>query len=54
MRHSLRRYANLLREAHRSARATPLIYPLAFVLVAAALTPFFLVEPESFDHKDHV
>lgn len=51
---SVRRYVNLLREAHRSARATPIIYPLAFGFVTVILTPFFFVEPESFDHPDHV
>lgn len=51
---SVRRYVNLLREAHRSAKATPLIYPVAFVLVAGVLTPFFWAEPSSFDYPDHV
>lgn len=51
---SVRRYVNLLREAHRSAAATPMIYPVAFVFVAAVLTPFWWVEPSSFDHPDYV
>lgn len=49
-----RRFLNLLREAHRTARATPVLYPAVFCVTTALLLPFFVAEPEVFDHADHV
>lgn len=54
MRRNARRCVNLLREAHRTARVTPLLYPVVFPFVAVVLVPFLLSEPEVFDFADHV
>lgn len=51
---SLRRLNNLRREAHRTARVVPLLYPLVFPWVGSALLVLFMIEPEIFDHSDHV
>lgn len=56
-----RRFRNLLREADRTASAASagaslamLSYPLAYAMTVALLAPFFVVEPDAFDHEDHV
>jgi hypothetical protein len=50
---SLRRFGNLLRESHRTARSVPLLYPLLFPYVTVILLPLFIVEPEGFEYPDH-
>lgn len=62
VRKSLCRTANMFLEAHRTGRAFGSIlypfgfifYPIAMSFTALLLTPFRLVEPEVFDHSDHV
>ena len=50
-----RRFVNLLREAHRSGKATGAIfYPVTTTFIAMLLIPFFIAEPDTFDHSDHV
>lgn len=51
---NFRRFTNLLREAHRTGKATPLFYPVVVPFTTLLLLPFFVLEPEVFEYPDHV